>query len=133
MLLMVPDYASFASRQKITFIRLVIFSSSPFRAQTNKIQSYSIILIEFLQNATSALLYYSVQSLLLIFATAVIDFVRCTCYSFADVVYVKSVTASKELQEKARSLHLPDNFYLYLDKPSCPGCPGCDYVSIKAG
>ncbi|XP_050685892.1 E3 SUMO-protein ligase RanBP2-like isoform X2 [Eriocheir sinensis] len=40
------------------------------------------------------------------------------------VVYEKTATA--EQVERARKLHLPDNFYLYEDAPPCPGCPGCE-------
>uniref|UniRef100_A0A146LQV5 E3 SUMO-protein ligase RanBP2 n=1 Tax=Lygus hesperus TaxID=30085 RepID=A0A146LQV5_LYGHE len=43
-----------------------------------------------------------------------------------DVVYVDTIMASEELVKKARALKLPDNFYLYLDRPPCPGCVGCE-------
>lgn len=33
--------------------------------------------------------------------------------------------ASQEQVEKAREFGLPDNFYLYENKPECAGCRGC--------
>ena len=46
--------------------------------------------------------------------------------SFLDVIEVYSAKPTAELVEKARSYQLPDNFYLYLDKPGCKGCRGCE-------
>lgn len=40
------------------------------------------------------------------------------------VVFQNQVTA--EQREKAASLHLPPNFYSYLQARDCPGCVGCD-------
>jgi ferredoxin len=34
--------------------------------------------------------------------------------------------ASPEDVEKARKLQLPDNFYLYKQRPKCTGCRGCE-------
>ena len=34
--------------------------------------------------------------------------------------------ATPEQVERARKLHLPDNFYLYDEASSCPGCRGCE-------
>lgn len=39
------------------------------------------------------------------------------------VIYEKK--ASAEQIQKARKLRLPDNFYLYTEKPECSGCRGC--------
>lgn len=44
-----------------------------------------------------------------------------------DVVeLVSEQLASSEEVERARSLQLPDNFYLYRLRPRCPGCRGCE-------
>lgn len=34
--------------------------------------------------------------------------------------------ASPEDVERARKLQLPDNFYLYKQRPKCAGCRGCE-------
>ena len=43
-----------------------------------------------------------------------------------DVTIINSVTASKDQIEQARKFQLPDNFYLYANKPPCSGCRGCE-------
>ncbi|KAF4521476.1 hypothetical protein B566_EDAN001773 [Ephemera danica] len=42
-----------------------------------------------------------------------------------EVEIVSVQLATPEEVEKARRLHLPDNFYLYRLRPECPGCRGC--------
>jgi E3 SUMO-protein ligase RanBP2 len=42
-----------------------------------------------------------------------------------DVIITDTVSANKDQIEQARKLQLPDNFYLYTNKPPCPGCRGC--------
>lgn len=40
------------------------------------------------------------------------------------VTYEKKATP--EQVERARKLHLPDNFYLYEEAEPCTGCRGCE-------
>ncbi|XP_071172819.1 E3 SUMO-protein ligase RanBP2-like [Mytilus edulis] len=48
------------------------------------------------------------------------------------VEFVKEEKATKEQITMARKFFLPDHFYLYENKPSCPGCIGCeDYETGK--
>ncbi|VDI76133.1 E3 SUMO-protein ligase RanBP2 [Mytilus galloprovincialis] len=48
------------------------------------------------------------------------------------VEFVKEEKATKEQITMARKFFLPDHFYLYENKPSCPGCIGCeDYEPWK--
>ncbi|XP_076112792.1 uncharacterized protein LOC143080689 isoform X3 [Mytilus galloprovincialis] len=42
------------------------------------------------------------------------------------VEFVKEEKAKKEQITMARKFFLPDHFYLYENKPSCPGCIGCE-------
>ncbi|CAF0732609.1 unnamed protein product [Brachionus calyciflorus] len=43
-----------------------------------------------------------------------------------DLEIVFTAKPTEEQVDKARSLGLPDTFYLYLDKPNCKGCIGCE-------
>ena len=42
-----------------------------------------------------------------------------------EVIITQVEEATLEQKEKARKFKLPENFYLYLSRPSCPGCRGC--------
>ncbi|XP_071172794.1 uncharacterized protein [Mytilus edulis] len=42
------------------------------------------------------------------------------------IEFVKEEKATKEQIAMARKFFLPDHFYLYEKKPSCPGCIGCE-------
>ncbi|XP_064638555.1 E3 SUMO-protein ligase RanBP2-like isoform X2 [Lineus longissimus] len=46
-----------------------------------------------------------------------------------DVQVISELKASKHDQERAKKYQLPDNFYLYEQKPPCSGCPGCESCS----
>ncbi|CAG2242093.1 NUP358 [Mytilus edulis] len=43
-----------------------------------------------------------------------------------DIEFVREEQATKEQITMARKFFLPDHFYLYEKKPSCPGCIGCE-------
>lgn len=43
-----------------------------------------------------------------------------------DIEVTFSLRATKDQVEQAKKLQLPDNFYLYLNKPTCAGCRGCE-------
>ena len=42
-----------------------------------------------------------------------------------DVIITHETLATPEQVKKAKSLFLPEHFYLYETKPNCPGCRGC--------
>ena len=44
----------------------------------------------------------------------------------ADVVITGEEKPSQSLQQKAKDLQLPENFYNYENKDPCAGCVGCD-------
>lgn len=51
----------------------------------------------------------------------------CIAGEGSDGVELVSIQqASPEEIEQARKLQLPDNFYLYRQRPKCPGCRGCE-------
>jgi len=53
-----------------------------------------------------------------------------------DVIFLKEEKATPRQVELARRFFLPDNFYLYENRPPCPGCRGCvddDTSSSTAG
>ncbi|GAB1608701.1 hypothetical protein Ahia01_001154500, partial [Argonauta hians] len=49
-----------------------------------------------------------------------------------DVVFVRQEEATPEQVARARSLLLPDHFYLYETRQPCPGCRGCDPRDVKS-
>jgi E3 SUMO-protein ligase RanBP2 len=48
-------------------------------------------------------------------------------YTDEDFTIEKVIEATEEQKQKAKEFMLPENFYLYLNKPSCQGCIGCPH------